>query len=146
MTTTDSQPAGALVRLEVADHIATITLDRPEKRNALTDEMLDQLIGALDTVEADERVRVLVLRGEGSSFCSGVDLAEKLARRGTEGAVEFGRLIEVFERLDRHPHPTIADTFRTCSNPQFGQRVSASTENSASMNSGSGLLENVWSS
>ena len=92
----------------VADHIATIVLDRPDKRNALTDDMLDQLIAALDRVEADSSVRVLLLRGNGSSFCSGVDLAEKLARRGPEGSVEFARLIEVFERLHDHPNPTIA--------------------------------------
>lgn len=101
-------PAPALVRANVTGHIATIVLDRPDKRNALNDEMLDQLVGALDTVEADDSVRVLLLRGNGSSFCSGVDLAEKLTRRGAEGSVEFARLIEVFERLDRHPNPTIA--------------------------------------
>ena len=96
------------MRAHVAGHIATIALDRPEKRNALTDDMLDQLIAALDTVEADSSVRVLLLRGNGSSFCSGVDLAEKLTRRGVEGSVEFVRLIEVFDRLDGHPNPTIA--------------------------------------
>ena len=70
--------------------------------------MLDQCLAALDCVEANDEVRVTILRGEGASFCSGVDLGEKLARRGTEGAVEFTRLLEVFERLDRHRHPTIA--------------------------------------
>lgn len=70
--------------------------------------MLEGLIAAVDGVEADDTVRVLCLRGEGNSFCSGVDLAEKLALRGTAGAVEFTRLIEVFDRLDRHPNPTIA--------------------------------------
>jgi enoyl-CoA hydratase/carnithine racemase len=97
-----------LVRAGVAGHVATITLNRPEKRNALTDDMLEQLAAAIGRVEEDERVRVLVLRGEGHSFCSGVDLAEKLERRGNEGAVEFARLIQVFALLDRHPHPTIA--------------------------------------
>jgi enoyl-CoA hydratase len=97
-----------LVRVEIDGHIATVALNRPDKRNALTDEMLDQLIAAIDAVEAKAGIRVLCLRGEGHSFCSGVDLAEKLTRRGTEGAVEFTRLIEAFERLDRHPNPTIA--------------------------------------
>ena len=97
-----------LVRLGIADHIATVVLDRADKRNALTDEMLEQFVAALEAAEADASVRVLVLRGEGSSFCSGVDLAEKLARRGAEGAVEFSRLLDVFDRLDRHPNPTIA--------------------------------------
>jgi enoyl-CoA hydratase/carnithine racemase len=97
-----------LVQTRLGQRIATITLDRPEKRNALTDDMLDQLIGALDAVEADPGARVLLLRGNGSSFCSGVDLAEKLSRRGAEGSVEFARLVEAFERLDAHPNPTIA--------------------------------------
>jgi enoyl-CoA hydratase/carnithine racemase len=96
------------VRTDVTGHIATIVLNRPEKRNALTDAMLAQLAAALDRVDVDDHVRVLVLRGEGHSFCSGVDLAEKLERRGTDGMVEFTALIDVFERLDRHRHPTIA--------------------------------------
>jgi enoyl-CoA hydratase/carnithine racemase len=97
-----------LVQTRLGQRIATITLDRPEKRNALTDDMLDQLIAALDTVEADPGVRVVLLRGNGSSFCSGVDLGEKLKHRGTDGSVEFARLVEAFERLDAHPNPTIA--------------------------------------
>jgi enoyl-CoA hydratase len=105
---TTSPPAKPLVHAHVDQFVATITLDRPEKRNALTDDMLDELIGALDAVEADPGVRVLLLRGNGSSFCSGVDLAEKLSRRGSEGSVEFARLVEAFERLDAHPNPTIA--------------------------------------
>lgn len=106
--TTSTDAAVPLVRFDIANHVATVVLDRPEKRNALTDGMLDQLLTALDAVERDTSVRVLCLRGEGHSFCSGVDLGEKLARRGVEGAVEFEKLIEVFERLDRHPNPTIA--------------------------------------
>ena len=96
------------VHTRLQPRIATITLDRPDKRNALTDDMLDQLIAALDTVEADPDVRVVLLRGNGSSFCSGVDLGEKLARRGADGSVEFTRLVEAFERLDAHPNPIIA--------------------------------------
>jgi enoyl-CoA hydratase/carnithine racemase len=97
-----------LIEVTVADRVATITLNRPDKRNALTDDMLEQLVGAIDRVEADDSVRVLCLRGNGSSFCSGVDLGEKLTNRGVEGAVEFGRLLDAFDRLDRHPNPTIA--------------------------------------
>ena len=105
---TTGPAARQLVHVHVDNHLATITLDRPDKRNALTDEMLDQLIGALDTVEADPSVRVLLLRGNGSSFCSGVDLGEKLSSRSVGGSVEFARLVEGFERLDAHPNPTIA--------------------------------------
>jgi enoyl-CoA hydratase/carnithine racemase len=105
---TTSPAPTPFVHTRLQPRIATITLDRPDKRNALTDDMLDQLIAALDTVEADPDVRVVLLRGNGSSFCSGVDLGEKLARRGADGSVEFTRLVEAFERLDAHPNPIIA--------------------------------------
>jgi enoyl-CoA hydratase/carnithine racemase len=97
-----------LVIVETRDHIATIALNRPSKRNALNDAMLRQLRDAIARVESDASIRVVILRGEGSSFCSGVDLGEKLAVRGTQGAVEFDLLLESFERLDRLPQPTIA--------------------------------------
>lgn len=97
-----------LVVIERRDHIATIALNRPSKRNALNDALLRQLLDAMVQVESDLSIRVLILRGEGSSFCSGVDLGEKLADRGTQGAVEFDLLLEAFERLDRLPQPTIA--------------------------------------
>jgi enoyl-CoA hydratase/carnithine racemase len=89
-------------------HVATIALNRPSKRNALNDAMLRQLRDALEDLESDTSTRVVILRGEGSSFCSGIDLGEKLAERGTHGAVEFDLLLEVFEQLDRLPQPTIA--------------------------------------
>jgi len=101
-------PVTPLVVVESREHVATITLNRPGKRNALNDAMLRQLLDAITQVEADASNRVLILRGEGSSFCSGVDLGEKLAERGTQGAVEFDLLLETFERLDRFPQPTLA--------------------------------------
>jgi enoyl-CoA hydratase/carnithine racemase len=101
-------PAEALVRVAIADAVAAIVLNRPDKRNALNDAMLGQLLAAIDRVEADRTVRVVLLRGEGSSFCAGVDLGEKLAERGTRGAVEFDLLLEVFGRLERHPNPIVA--------------------------------------
>jgi enoyl-CoA hydratase/carnithine racemase len=97
-----------LVRIDIADGVASIVLNRPSKRNALNDALLTALVDALDRVESDATVRVLVLRGEGSSFCSGVDLGEKLAQQGTRGAVEFDLLLEAFERLEKHPNPVIA--------------------------------------
>ncbi len=97
-----------LVLTESRDHIATIVLNRPSKRNALNDAMLRQLLDAIGRVESDASIRALILRGEGSSFCSGVDLGEKLADRGAQGAVEFDLLLEAFKRLDQMPQPTIA--------------------------------------
>ncbi|QSE90688.1 enoyl-CoA hydratase/isomerase family protein [Rhodococcus pseudokoreensis] len=59
----------------VADHIATITLNRPQRKNAFTLEMIDTWANALIEAEHDPNVRVVVLIGAGGSFCSGVDLA-----------------------------------------------------------------------
>ncbi len=56
------------------DAIATITLNRPEARNAYSDDMVTQLVGALDRADADADVRVVIITGEGSSFCAGGDL------------------------------------------------------------------------
>jgi enoyl-CoA hydratase/carnithine racemase len=56
------------------DGVATILLNRPERRNAFTGEMIDSWAGALRDAAADPAVRVVVLRGAGAAFCSGVDL------------------------------------------------------------------------
>ena len=61
---------------EVADHIATITLHRPERRNALTEPMLDLLSEVVLQADADPEVRSIVLTGSGEGFCAGLDLIE----------------------------------------------------------------------
>ena len=64
-----------LVLLEVADGIATLTLNRAEKRNAMNDEMRTQLITSLERVAADTAIRALVLTGAGKGFCAGGDIS-----------------------------------------------------------------------
>ena len=63
------------VRVDVAAHVATVTLSRPEKHNALDLAMFDGILEAIDHVRGERGVRVVVLHGEGPSFCSGLDLA-----------------------------------------------------------------------
>jgi enoyl-CoA hydratase/carnithine racemase len=63
------------VRYEVRDQVLTITLDRPERLNAFTDRMADELIDAFDRADADDEVRAVVVTGEGRAFCAGADLA-----------------------------------------------------------------------
>ena len=58
----------------VADSIATITLNRPERRNALNTAMMDALAQRFDALERDTSVRAVVIRGAGTAFCSGLDL------------------------------------------------------------------------
>ena len=62
------------VRYEVADGVATVTLDDPEKRNMLSGQMLADLVAAMNKAKDDEEVRAVVLTGAGRAFCAGADL------------------------------------------------------------------------
>ncbi len=64
----------AVVEYEVADRIGTITLNRPEKRNALSPELIQTLHEMFLRAEQDDRCKVIILRAEGEAFCSGADL------------------------------------------------------------------------
>jgi enoyl-CoA hydratase/carnithine racemase len=63
------------IRYEVADHVLTIVLDRPERLNAFTPTMGRELIEAFDRADADDDVRAIIVTGEGRGFCAGADLA-----------------------------------------------------------------------
>lgn len=60
---------------EVADHIATITLNRPEQLNVFTNTMMREIIDAFDRIDADDEVRVVIVTGSGRGFCAGADLS-----------------------------------------------------------------------
>lgn len=62
------------IRLEIAEHIATITLNRPDRLNAFTEEMRVELIAALDETDANDDVHAVIFTGEGRAFCAGADL------------------------------------------------------------------------
>ena len=84
------------IRYEVDDGVAIITIDRPEKRNAMTYAMLGAFIEAVGKAGDDERVRVLIVTGAGGAFCAGTDLADLATvpgeTRGVRGeAAERGR-------------------------------------------------------
>jgi 2-(1,2-epoxy-1,2-dihydrophenyl)acetyl-CoA isomerase len=80
MTTPSSAPQH--VRYEHAAPLATITLDRPEAKNAYSDEMCEQLVAALDRAELDDSVRCVILTGAGDAFHAGGDIKAMRARSG----------------------------------------------------------------
>ena len=91
----------------IEDRIATVTLNRPEKRNALNQAVLAGLTRIFDDLEQNREVRAVVIRGEGRAFCSGMDLQEMKARQ-TETADPESGVTQVFQQIERSRHPTIA--------------------------------------
>jgi enoyl-CoA hydratase/carnithine racemase len=63
------------IRYDVADGVLTITLNRPDRLNAFTETMMNELIAAFDASDADDDVRAVIVTGEGRAFCAGADLA-----------------------------------------------------------------------
>jgi enoyl-CoA hydratase/carnithine racemase len=94
------------VLYEVDERVATITLNRPEQRNAVSPELTAALGAALDRVEADDRVWVVILTGAGPHFCAGADLKALAAGRAAELSTDAGG----FAGLVRYPRtkPMIA--------------------------------------
>ncbi|MGH9559209.1 MAG: enoyl-CoA hydratase/isomerase family protein [Bryobacteraceae bacterium] len=91
--------------------VARITLNRPEKRNALNPELIQALTDALARSAADENIRVVLLTGAGRDFCSGADLAglDQTADQGVLAHLESARaLANVFLAMRHHPRPVIA--------------------------------------
>jgi enoyl-CoA hydratase/carnithine racemase len=91
----------------VADGVATVTLNRPDKRNAMNAAMLVGLRAAFDELDARRDVRVVVVRGAGVAFCAGMDLREMEAQRGALGDPEQG-VVAILQRVEASRHPTIA--------------------------------------
>jgi len=81
------------VEYAVAEHVARITMDRPEKRNALNDELLDGLDAAFVEAERDPDVHAVVLAGNGPSFCSGYDLGGSRYATAPEGGWDLGNTV-----------------------------------------------------
>lgn len=89
------------------DGIATLSLNRPEQRNAIHREMVEEMHGALDELGRDSRVRVLLLRGEGGkAFAAGADIAELSKRRALEAFLQINA--RLFQAVEDFPHPVIA--------------------------------------
>ena len=77
---------GQVVRYEVGERVARITLDRPERGNAITPQMLRELVAAVERADLDPAVHVVLLAGEGPGFCGGYDLVESAEGMGASAA------------------------------------------------------------
>ncbi len=78
---------------DVAEHIATITLNRPEQLNAFTGVMMNEMIDAFDRIDADDDVRAVIVTGAGRGFCAGADLSsggETFSRGGSDVIADSG--------------------------------------------------------
>jgi enoyl-CoA hydratase/carnithine racemase len=103
--------ADDVVLYEVRGPAAWLTINRPDRRNALSDEVIEGLIDGLDRAAADPEVRVVVLTGAGDkAFCAGADLTGTMAPQ--EGRVDQhdrrGRIAALLTRIGRHPRPVVA--------------------------------------
>jgi enoyl-CoA hydratase len=94
----------AELRTAIADGVVTVTLDAPDRRNALTLDLGDEIVAALDAAEADPAVGAVVVTGAPPAFCAGADLSH-LGGSQREGLT---RIYEGFLRVARSPLPTIA--------------------------------------
>jgi enoyl-CoA hydratase/carnithine racemase len=103
-TANDTSP-GAEVLYEVADHIATITLNRPERMNTISRAMLGELTQRLLDADQDRDVRVIILTGTGRAFCAGLDLAEA-TRSDNTGGITGGAAVATDLDLRNTP-PTV---------------------------------------
>ena len=98
-----------VVRLDRRDAVATITLDRPGARNALTWAMYEELDRALDRVGAEPDVRVVVVRGAGGNFAAGTDISQFAAFTSGDDGVDYERRLEaVLTKLESLPATSIA--------------------------------------
>ncbi len=91
------------------DGIAVITLNRPEKRNALSLEVMQELVAAFEAVGADRSVKVAILRGIGPAFSAGHDLREMLERSVDEYRHTFDQCVRLMETIQSIRQPVIAE-------------------------------------
>jgi methylglutaconyl-CoA hydratase len=103
--------ADPIALYDVSDGVARITLNRPEKRNALNDELIRSIKDSLRRADADDEVRVIVLTGAGDDFCSGADLAalQKISTAGVEeNLADAASLMALFTLIRSVHQPVIA--------------------------------------
>ena len=103
----------SILKSAISGGIARVTINRPHKRNALSRELIEQLLAAVRSIRDDQSVRLLVLAAEGTAFCAGMDLGEMEARATSPNAAEEWQRDSIVYRdllweLCMLPIPTLA--------------------------------------
>ena len=96
------------LRFDAEGAIGAITLNRPEKRNALSLELLQELCALLTTISHNNDVRVLIIKGEGKVFSAGHDISQLVSQEMIYYKAIFDTCIQVMEKIQRLPQPVIA--------------------------------------
>jgi enoyl-CoA hydratase/carnithine racemase len=108
----------SLCTIDIAGPVATLWLDRPDKRNALSDALMRDLAAAFDKIRDDMTLRVVVLRGRGAMFSSGIDhslLLEVMQKSRTVPFLHLHHdLQDVFHRIERLQRPVVAALHKGC--------------------------------
>jgi feruloyl-CoA hydratase/lyase len=122
-------PGGSTVKVALEDGIAWVTMNRPEKRNAISPTLAMEMLEVIEELAIDDRCGVLVLTGAGESFSSGMDLKEYFRETDHLSPEERGRIFRTnaqwqWRRLMYYPKPTIAMVNGWCFGGAFTPMIS----------------------
>ncbi len=111
---------------EIADHVATVAIDRAEKRNAIKLEMWQQLAEIIEDIKRDKSVRLIVVTGQGADFSAGADISEfDAVRSSAAGARDYDLVTEAaYDALRESPVPTLAAIRGSCMGGGLGLALS----------------------
>jgi enoyl-CoA hydratase/carnithine racemase len=102
------RPVGDTVGYELDGAVATLTLNRPQRLNAIVPALIEDLEAALDGAEADDAVRAIRLRGAGRAFCAGYDIEELLAEGYDDGEEAAHPFAAALQAIEAYPYPVVA--------------------------------------
>jgi len=106
--TAAKRPEYRHLSIEKADRIATLVMCRPERKNALSPQMINELLWALDDLRVDPEVRVVVLTGAGEAFCAGADLSQMTGPDEDSPLTPKGDFAQLLLRFPRMQKPVVA--------------------------------------
>lgn len=103
----DPAPAGPRIAVETAGGLARVALDSPHNRNALSDQLVRELLAALSVAEADPSVRAVVLTHTGGTFCAGADLTEAGSAAGDPARARAEQMVDLLRAVVALGKPVI---------------------------------------